>query len=62
MKPLRALIRRFRQNDDGATAVEYGLISAGIAITLIVSLTTIGIGLNETFSYIGNALSATQAN
>ena len=59
---LRRLVGRFCRNRRGATAVEYGLIAAGISVTLIVSVTAVGDGLNKTFTQIGSTLSATQAN
>ena len=42
----------------GATAVEYGLIAALIALVIITALTTIGTEINETFSTVGTELSA----
>ncbi len=54
--------RRFLRSEDGATAIEYGLIAALIAVVLITSLTTLGTELNETFSQIGTTLQATQSN
>ena len=62
MTSLRRLIGRFSRCERGATAVEYGVIAAGISITLIVSLTTVGNELDDSFTHIGNTLSATQAN
>lgn len=62
MKFLYTLARRFRRSKGGATAVEYGLITAGISITLIVTLTTLGSELNETFSSVGNNLETAQTN
>ena len=49
-------------SEKGATAVEYGLIAALIATVLIAALMTIGTELNETFSVVGNILSAAQSN
>ena len=40
----------------GATAIEYGLIAAGISVVIIAVLTTIGTELNTKFTSIGNAL------
>jgi pilus assembly protein Flp/PilA len=54
--------RRFAKSEEGATAVEYGLIAALIATVLITALTTLGTELNQTFSFIGDTLSSTQAN
>ena len=43
-------------NDDGATAIEYGLIAALIAVAAITALTTIGGNLNKTFTNVGTNL------
>ncbi len=59
---LLARIRRFRKSEDGATAIEYGLIAALIAVVIIVAVTTVGTELNETFSLIGNKLESAQSN
>ena len=61
MKILR-LIKRFRGNDDGATAIEYGLIAALIAVVIIAAVTSIGTTLNATFSKVGATLSSANAN
>ncbi len=59
---LLARIRRIRKSEDGATAIEYGLIAALIAVVIIVAVTTVGTELNETFSLIGNKLQGAQSN
>jgi pilus assembly protein Flp/PilA len=41
------------KNDDGATAIEYGLIAALIAVAAITALGTIGNNLNKTFTNVG---------
>ena len=43
-------IVRFMREEDGATAVEYGLMVALIAVVIIVSVTTLGVNLNNLFS------------
>jgi pilus assembly protein Flp/PilA len=45
-------INRFAKDESGATAIEYGLIAALIAVALITVLTTIGTNLNTTFNKI----------
>ena len=45
-------------NEDGATAIEYGLIAALIAVAAITALTTIGGNLNKTFTKVGNNLNS----
>ncbi len=59
---LLARIRRIRKSEDGATAIEYGLIAALIAVVIIVAVTTVGTELNETFSLIGDKLKNAQSN
>ena len=49
-------IVRFMQEEDGATAVEYGLMVALIAVVIITAVTTIGNNLNTVF---GNVALAT---
>ena len=55
MKTL-ARICRFRKNQDGATAIEYGLIAALIAVVIIAAVTTVGPELNNTFGTVGTKL------
>jgi len=57
-----AMISRLMRDEDGATAVEYGLIAALIIIVCIVAITTLGTQLNVTFSTIANALTSANAN
>ena len=46
---------RFVRNESGATAIEYGLIAAGIAVAIIVAVTSVGSGLNTTFTSVSTA-------
>ena len=50
------LIRRFLRDDSGATAIEYGLIAAGISVAIIVAVNTIGTNLNTVFSSVSSQL------
>ena len=50
-------LSRFFKDESGATAIEYGLIAALIAVVCIGAMTTIGSKLNTKFTTIGNALS-----
>ena len=50
------LIWRFLQDDTAATAIEYGLIAAGIAVAIIVAVQTLGTNLNTTFSSVSTSL------
>jgi len=46
----------FLKDDSGATAIEYGLIAAGISIVIIASVNSIGTALNGTFQGISTQL------
>ncbi len=43
-------------DESGATAIEYGLIAALIAVAIITVVTTLGTNLKNTFGTVGNAL------
>jgi len=47
---------RLIQNEKGATAIEYGLIAALIAVAAIGAMTSIGTKLGTTFNNVSNAL------
>lgn len=47
----------FLKNESGATAIEYGLIAAGIAVAIIVIVQTLGTTLNTKFTDINTAVS-----
>lgn len=53
---VRTLLIRFRRDESGATAIEYGLIAAGIAAAIILVVNTLGTNLNTTFSSISSQL------
>jgi pilus assembly protein Flp/PilA len=46
----------FLKDESGATAIEYGLIAAGISIVIIASVNAIGTTLNTTFAGISTQL------
>ncbi|MGZ5903580.1 MAG: Flp family type IVb pilin [Reyranella sp.] len=50
------LIRKFLSDDSGATAIEYGLIAAGIALAIIAAVNTLGTTISNEFTSIGTAL------
>ncbi len=52
------LIRKFKANESGVTAIEYGLIAALIAIVIIVAVTAIGTSLSTKFNSIATQVSA----
>ena len=53
-----ALVKRFVRDESGATAIEYGLIVALIAVVIITAVTTIGTNLKTAFNKIGTATAA----
>jgi pilus assembly protein Flp/PilA len=53
---MKNFITRFLSNESGATAIEYGLIAAGIAVVIIVAVQSIGDTLNLTFGDIDTKL------
>ncbi len=50
------LALRFLKDDTGATAIEYGLIAAGISVAIIAVVQGLGTKLNTTFSTVSSAL------
>ena len=50
------LFARFVKDESGATAIEYGLIAALIAIAIIVGATSLGTSLNSKFQGIADKL------
>ena len=53
---MRNLFARFLKDQSGATAIEYGLIAAGIAVVIIGAVQTVGGKLTGTFTSVANAL------
>jgi pilus assembly protein Flp/PilA len=53
---MKNLIARFVNDESGATAIEYGLIAAGISVAIITVVTTLGTKLNTTFTSVSTAL------
>jgi pilus assembly protein Flp/PilA len=51
-----SLIARFLRDEAGATAIEYGLIAAGISVAIIATVSTLGGKLNDTFTTISGKL------
>lgn len=54
------LVKRFAKDESGATAIEYGLIAAGIAVVIIVAVQTLGGTLNGIFVDINSKLSGSK--
>jgi pilus assembly protein Flp/PilA len=46
----------FLRNESGATAIEYGLIAAGISIAIIATVNALGTQLNTTFTSVSTQL------
>ena len=53
---MRNLFWNFLHNEHGATAIEYGLIAAGIAVAIIATVQGLGTNLNNTFSTVSSSL------
>jgi pilus assembly protein Flp/PilA len=49
-------IERFLKNESGATAIEYGLVAAGIAVAVIAAVNGIGTALNAKFKSISTQM------
>ena len=47
---MKSLVARFVKDESGATAIEYGLIAAGISVAIIVTVQGLGTNLNNTFT------------
>lgn len=45
-------MKRFAGDESGATAIEYGLIAAGIAVAIITAVTTLGDNITGTFDQV----------
>jgi pilus assembly protein Flp/PilA len=50
------LVKRFANDESGATAIEYGLIAAGISVAIITVVNTLGSQLKSTFTNISTQL------
>jgi pilus assembly protein Flp/PilA len=53
---MQYLVSRFLKDQSGATAIEYGLIAAGISVAIIAVVQGLGTKLNSTFTSVTNAL------
>jgi pilus assembly protein Flp/PilA len=53
---LKRFFLDFLRDDSGATAIEYGLIAAGIALAIIAVVNGLGTNLNSVFTGINNSL------
>jgi pilus assembly protein Flp/PilA len=53
---MKSLISSFLKNESGATAIEYGLIAAGIAVAIITAVNGVGSSLSGTFTSVSTSL------
>jgi len=53
---MKTYISRFVKEESGATAIEYGLIAAGIAVAIIVAVQLVGTNLNTLFGTVATNL------
>jgi pilus assembly protein Flp/PilA len=53
---MKNLVSRFVKDESGATAIEYGLIAAGIAIAIITAVKGVGTALSSNFNTISTSL------
>jgi pilus assembly protein Flp/PilA len=53
---MKNLVSRFVKDESGATAIEYGLIAAGIAIAIITAVNGLGTKLSTNFNTISNSI------
>ena len=58
---MKNLVLRFVKDESGATAIEYGLIAAGISVVIITAVNLVGTNLNEVFNFIAGKLAPAPA-
>ena len=51
-----SMLKLFLRNESGATAIEYGLIAAGISVAIILVVQNVGVSLDATFQKVKTAL------
>ena len=56
MANLKLAVKNFWNDEEGATAIEYGLLVALIALVIIIAVTAVGTQLNTVFQTIANCL------
>ena len=54
---MKTMIMRFVKDESGATAIEYGLIAAGIAVAIIAAIQAVGGALNTKLGAVSAGLS-----
>lgn len=58
MNAFAQALKRFHRDEEGVTAIEYGLIAALIAVVIILAVTNVGTNLNAIFTHIATKLGA----
>jgi pilus assembly protein Flp/PilA len=53
---MKSSVNRFISDESGATAIEYGLIAAGISLAIIAAVNSLGTALSSKFSDISSSL------
>jgi pilus assembly protein Flp/PilA len=53
---MKNLVSRFVNDESGATAIEYGLIAAGIALAIITAVQLVGTNLTATFNSVADGV------
>ena len=53
---MKSRVLKFLRDESGATAIEYGVIAAGIAVVIITVVKGLGTKLNTTFTSVSSAL------
>lgn len=54
-------LKAFAKNESGATAIEYGLIAAGIAVAIATIVTSLGTDITEAFTTVDTKIKAANA-
>jgi pilus assembly protein Flp/PilA len=56
VRKMKQLLMRFSRDERGATAIEYGLIAAGVSVAIITVVAGVGSGLKTTLTSVQTAL------
>jgi pilus assembly protein Flp/PilA len=59
IRDMKILVKRFVKDESGATAIEYGLIAAGISVAIIAAVNALGTKLTTTFTSVTSSLNTT---
>ena len=57
---MKKIISKFFKNEDGATAIEYGLIAALVAVAAMTAMGSLGNSLSSTFGLVSNNMTSAQ--